>query len=710
MKKNIFALVLYFSLFITHYSFGQWVWQNPKLSSNGILTLNFVNENTGWATGDYGTILKTTNGGTGWNLLKSNTFDVIYSSSFCDVNNGWIASQDFIPYGLRSTGYIKHTSNGGLNWITQYVFADTFQVSSIQFIDLNTGWCFAGAYNNNHVYRTNNGGQNWNLISSYGGTTMRRMYFKNSVTGWMIGESGCVKKTTNGGINWIQQQQVTSTPLYGIDFPNDNTGYAVGLGTPVIKTTNAGINWFVVGSNPYFNSYNVKFADANTGIIVGTTNRVFRTTNGGVNWDSVYAAYSVSAKFINSTTCWISSGNGGILKSTNAGLNWTEQKKSNTSILGDLNFINLNTGFCSGDTLLKTTDSGSNWFSIPVKSYCSYFINEQIGWVGWFNTNTINKTTNGGINWIKQLIDTNISCEKIYFLNEYTGWALIGYNTPVYHRSIHRTTNGGTNWILNNDIDKITNYLTDFYFVDANTGWSVGNTIAKTTNGGVNWVDQLGIPTSSQLYSVFFINSNTGWVIGDVKYYRTTNSGNNWVTPLNQVSGIKIKFFDSNSGIITNYQNYYTSTDGGTIWQNHYYFISPLVKSSFFLNSNTGWICGASGSILKTTNAGSVFVRNISSEIPKSFSLSQNYPNPFNPSTIIRFQIKDSRQGGSSTNVKLIVYDILGKEVATLVNEKQSPGVYEVTFDGAQYTSGVYFYQLSIDNVQYSIKKMALIK
>lgn len=96
-------------------------------------------------------------------------------------------------------------------------------------------------------------------------------------------------------------------------------------------------------------------------------------------------------------------------------------------------------------------------------------------------------------------------------------------------------------------------------------------------------------------------------------------------------------------------------------------------------------------------------VNNISTVIPDKFSLFQNYPNPFNPATSIKYSVQ------SSQNIKLVVYDILGKEISTLVNEKQSPGIYEVTFDASNYPSGVYFYKLSADNFS-EIKKMVLIK
>ncbi len=101
-------------------------------------------------------------------------------------------------------------------------------------------------------------------------------------------------------------------------------------------------------------------------------------------------------------------------------------------------------------------------------------------------------------------------------------------------------------------------------------------------------------------------------------------------------------------------------------------------------------------------------VENISGEVPSSYSLSQNYPNPFNPVTKIRFSI--ARQGGSSmSDVKIIVYDIMGREVQTFVNQKLQPGMYEATFDGLQLSSGVYFYRLTAGEFS-ETKKMVLLK
>ncbi len=97
----------------------------------------------------------------------------------------------------------------------------------------------------------------------------------------------------------------------------------------------------------------------------------------------------------------------------------------------------------------------------------------------------------------------------------------------------------------------------------------------------------------------------------------------------------------------------------------------------------------------------------VKEEIPYTFELSQNYPNPFNPTTSIKYEVS------SITNVRLAVYDILGREVAILINEEKLPGRYEIKFDGTGLASGLYFYRITANSPvggYSSIKKMLLLK
>jgi hypothetical protein len=101
-------------------------------------------------------------------------------------------------------------------------------------------------------------------------------------------------------------------------------------------------------------------------------------------------------------------------------------------------------------------------------------------------------------------------------------------------------------------------------------------------------------------------------------------------------------------------------------------------------------------------------IEEVKSQVPSKFALAQNYPNPFNPTTTIKYQIPKPIRD-DNTFVSLKIYDVLGSEVATLVNQKQKPGNYEVTWDAYGFSSGVYFYKLSAGNYV-ETKKMILIK
>ena len=108
-------------------------------------------------------------------------------------------------------------------------------------------------------------------------------------------------------------------------------------------------------------------------------------------------------------------------------------------------------------------------------------------------------------------------------------------------------------------------------------------------------------------------------------------------------------------------------------------------------------------SIWRRPIAEMIGIKNISTEIPAKYSLSQNYPNPFNPTTKIKFDVV--RLG----DVKIVVYDIMGREVLTLVNESMQPGTYETTFDASSLSSGIYFYTLTAGDFKES-KRMIFIK
>ena len=112
------------------------------------------------------------------------------------------------------------------------------------------------------------------------------------------------------------------------------------------------------------------------------------------------------------------------------------------------------------------------------------------------------------------------------------------------------------------------------------------------------------------------------------------------------------------------------------------------------------------GKVDATGSMGTVLsVRQVSNDVPRNFSLDQNYPNPFNPSTQIRYTLPQSFKG----NVSLIIFDVLGKKVATLVDGVQSEGQFSATWDASSSASGVYFCILRAGGF-FNVKKMVLMK
>ena len=228
------------------------------------------------------------------------------------------------------------------------------------------------------------------------------------------------------------------------------------------------------------------------------------------------------------------------------------------------------------------------------------------------------------------------------------------------------------------------------------------------------WATYYGGSSYDDGYEVCTDNSGNLYVIGE------TNS-NNFPTQIlsgayNQTTRggfydiFILKFTNSGARQWATYYggNDYDSEPGVCIDSSSNFYVTGSTKSINFPTktlsgayNDTALDGSADAFILKFSST--VDIKKISNEIPVKYSLHQNYPNPFNPTTNIRYDIP------KSSFVKITVYNILGKELATLVNEKLSAGSYEVDWDATSYTSGVYFYKLITDNFV-DVKKMLLIK
>jgi len=692
-------------LLVTNISNSQWFWQNPLPQGNDIRAIHFVKQSSvGYMATVAGTFLKTTDYGLNWKQLNTSVSVPLYSIFFVNESTGF-AGGDY--------GAFYKTINGGNHW---YTIDSTVHhsIRSIFFTSANTGYYSSRI---GKLRKTTNGGDNWIYLNTSTTKDIYSIFFLNETTGYVGGSSGLLLKTTNSGNVWfsVSAPHFSSSSLY---FMNINTGFVGGV-FRLIKTTNGGLNWsvFNIGYSSRIDA--IRFINDNIGyaaeVIQGN---LFKTTNGGDNWfiqNINNSNFLYSMDFINSSTGCIVGSQGTIIKTTDGGENWSDYYSIVTNRnLRSISFVNQNTGFVCGESgiALKTTNSGQNWNkmnTIPNYYFCSiYFPDENNGYIG--ASGTILKTTDSGYSWLD--LNPPIVGKLVLYLFMIDSSTGFGAGSDGM---IIRTTNAGTNWEFQNSG---TSYaLRSIKFININTGYIVGGSytnyiILKTTNSGNNWIIQ-GQSSPIRLFSVDFINVNTGYTSGDGGVIlKTTNGGNNWkqlISGYTDVNLISIKALSDNVVYAVGGSLYNSiiikSTDGGDKWIPQESYTNNALYDIEFTNDSTAYIVGKYGTILKTTNGGTIIVNTsrVCNYIPSSFKLFQNYPNPFNPTTTIRYDIK------TKGDVELKVFDLLGRDIATLVNENQTPGTYEVVFDATSLPSGVYLYKL-ITGDFVETRKMVVIK
>jgi photosystem II stability/assembly factor-like uncharacterized protein len=401
----------------------------------------------------------------------------------------------------------------------------------------------------------------------------------------------------------------------------------------------------------------VGFSSENVGWALGN-NHIYRTTDGGDSWvmqDTVYS-FGLSLYALNDTTAVFADYGRGIRKTSDGGTTWTTAFGTNYTLY-NIKFLNSTTGYAVGDAnslgdtsvVAKTTDAGDTWTVIS-KPYTG--------------------VTNNGY----------YDFEGLSLVDATHFWA-VTYGSSAYYSS-----DGGYNWSFNDSIrvSDTGQPLRDIQFINADSGWAVGGiagdaVIAQTTDGGANWSSYILSYSFSDgsIREIHMINSQTGWFV-------SANNGPSWLAK---------------------------TTNGGVNWQDQ----TPEAQSGTFsgfysmsiVNDSVAYVVGNASNTLsyvyKTTTGGVTAIDNTNSEKITNFYLAQNYPNPFNPATLIKYQIL------KASDVTIKVYDILGREVRTLVNEYKSPGSYNVTFNAANLSSGIYIYQMKAGNYV-SSKKLVLMK
>lgn len=721
MKKLIYKFVIIFIIFTSQFSFSQtgWIWQNPLPHGNNVNVVKFLNVNTGWYFSGVGNNYKTTNAGSNWiqEILPSSK--EIYSARFYKFD-----SLFYTCWLGGDSGILLKSTNSGNNWFIIYSPINSV-ITDVYFLNPYTGYIAAS-----NLYKTTNAGNSWITCLSYLDTFIRSIFFLNDSVGWVARDNSFIQsfhnpysfyevnKTTNYGNNWNQVYfnivLGNYSHILNIFFKDENNGIA--KFDFLYKSSNSGSSWSYISDNSFFD-----FINTSTGFATGN-NKFYCTTNFGNNWlitDSLFISKirQNCIESINANITYVGGLYGDLLKTNDGGYNWSYINKSVTrnNISQIIAADSLNVfALAPNKAFLKTTNSGCNWFSADsliwnLKSL--FFLNKDLGWIGCDN-GRIYKTTNGGGNWSLFDLPTSDYIKSIKFFTSGTGYLLDSIG------KIYKSSNFGNNWT---NIFQFNVNIINFSFPEQFTGYAFKtNIIYKTSNAGINWVSIYTSAGNVSNKNLKFYNTTKGCIIQSVSIptppyttYRTlftTNGGNNWSEVYNIITS-DIHFVDQNIyyGSDNNGNICYT-INGGLNWFNQKIANSRI--NSITTYKKDIWVAGDNGIILKGNQLVPIGIRQINEIIPSSFSLSQNYPNPFNPTTTISYKVK------SYQVIKLVVYDILGKEVSVLVNEKQSPGTYEVQFPDAmqqgqanvQLPSGIYFYTLYADGERIDTKKMVLLK
>jgi len=272
---------------------------------------------------------------------------------------------------------------------------------------------------------------------------------------------------------------------------------------------------------------------------------------------------------------------------------------------------------------------------------------------------------------------------------------------------IFRSTDDGTTWTACNSglVDSI---VYAFASMDTNIFAGLDDGVYRSTDKGLNWTIVNGGLTIRNVYALAVINKTTFAGTYGGKIFRSTNNGSNWIEvnlglmPITSV--VDLAVCNEYLFAATNLEGIFRSTDSGLNWTavneglTSLRTISAVANDTFLFTGtfdNDAWRRQISEMITSVPSS--------SVCKPHEFILCQNYPNPFNPTTEITFRV------GTDGYTSLRVYDILGREVAILTNEKKPSGSYQVQWNAANMPSGVYLYQLETEKYT-ETKKLILLK
>lgn len=453
-------------------------------SSEHFTDIYFLNDSIGYASGLYGSVSKSTNGGDSWTIISSNPNTGFYSLWFTDVNTGYFGS---------NYGRILKTTDGGVSFsIYDQQNFDVYY--TLRFVDSQTGYA-VGLFGN--CTRTSNGGITWvkenESVSQY--YDFYTVAIKSPGVAMAAGAYGNIFKRQNTP-EWQSLNTTELNSATSMDWATAERGFVTLSDGKMLATTNGGESWnrYILRDGIY--TSRVIFANELQGTIFTSYDTLLYTDDGGISWfkkATPAGAYSiVGAHFPTSSVGYGVGYAGTVLKTINGGLTWSLIPMSAGVDLYDVFFTSVDTGFVTsvGVGTFRTTNGGISWTLIPGLEGVALgidFPTKEIGYsIG--ATNYSFKTTDGGFNWFPIAFPNNNNY-TVKFTSAETGY------TGGAFGQIFKTTDGGNSWIPERDgLGTLDRVVYDLDIDPAGNLWAVSNFdgVHKKRAG-------LSIPTSANL-------------------------------------------------------------------------------------------------------------------------------------------------------------------------------------------------------------------
>ena len=391
-----------------------------------------------------------------------------------------------------------------------------------------------------------------------------------------------------------------------------------------------------------------------------------------------------------------------MITSLNFAQNWQIQNSNTSNQLKGIQMISTTEGWACGDagTMLHTTNAGANWSLLTLTGsdlHQLVFKDASTGLVVGDN-GTVFTTTNGGTNWVSKNSGTSLQLRGVGFAGGSTFFAVGDDGAAV------KSTDDGNTWAILNSgtIER----LLCVTAVDQNIWVGARNGLMLFSSNGGTTFASMSNPATDDIKDIQFINASIGFACGSNSFFMyTSDGGANWTSrSTGIVVGLNgLHFINQNEGwTVGGAGTLYSTTNAGLNWNAITTPTNQDLNSIHSFDGVNGWAVGNLGVIISNytppTN-----VENENNIAPNSLLLEQNYPNPFNPSTKIRFNLP------AREFVTLKVFNVLGSEVAILINDNMEAGLHEITFNASGLNSGAYFYAINTKNFT-SIRKMILLK